>query len=66
MEKVNKMDRIININLDEFLEFSEQKASDHEEEYMLNDFIKDTINEYLSEKDSCPQCGSKLKEEKTI
>jgi C4-type Zn-finger protein len=60
------MDRIITINLDEFLEFVEQKASDREEEYMLNEFMKDTIDEYLSEEDSCPQCGGKLKEEKTI
>lgn len=53
------------IDLDEFLEFVEQKNIDSNDESYHSKFVKDTIDEYLKE-DVCPQCGSRLKETKNI
>ena len=51
---------MININLDEFLEFVGQEESD-----FRTDSVTDIIDEYLKES-MCPQCGSKLKEKKDV
>jgi len=58
------MDRIITINLDEFLEFVEQKDGDYDDTYHA-EFVKDVIREYF-EKTPCPECGSKIKETKKV
>ena len=54
------MDRMITINLDEFLEFVEQKDANYDDTYHA-EFVKNVIDYYFKET-PCPECGSKIKE----
>ena len=58
------MDRMITINLDEFLEFAKQEDC-WDNYYCLDEFLENTIDKYLRET-PCPECGNKIKEIKKV